>query len=556
MRHKIVKVTIKFPRVTPPTQVVILLVILAIGLRLYDLDTVPPGLYYDEIISVYHPYLYFQGEMSLPAVSVLIQLVSGKFFIYRLAGPSPFWIRFPSVLYGVFFMVVCWALAKRLYGLRVGIIASFLAAVIPWSFHFSRYGVTTSISYLFYITLAVYLLVAYLQTGNNDLKYGAFLAMAISLYTHALALIFTFLFFPVLLIVGLIFNRANLRRILIDVVLLFATLTSAASPLLITYLSPGVQLAFINYTTTEHSRSVSEFIINVIKRAYLHLSPDFLIISGGKSFASSSGGFSELVTLDSLYYYATAGKVGMLNFYGIFIYLGFLWLIYKTAKTKKVNLKTFLLIWWIVSYAITSGYAYYDNPNPARNIVGLPAFILAISLVISKIWLKLFNPYVGYITSWKFNKQFIVKFLKTLFIIVLITPSIFYLHIYFMTYRFSYNYFDYDYRLLSNYLTKNKLWSNYIVINEPRPDKWYVRIVLSFYNHSARRNIIRGDLTTVMSLLVSGKNVVIYITRETSQQDRLPLEIPSKLLDIVYFPDGEPVFAIWELRGSIGNSSP
>jgi len=535
-----------------PTQVVIFLIVLAAGLRLYDLGGVPLGLYYDEVISVYHPYLYTQGELSLPNVSVLGQLVAGKFFVYELAGSSAFWIRFPSAVYGCFFVVVCWVLAKRLYGLRAGMIACFLAVIVPWSFHFSRYGVTSLISYVFYDTLAVYLLVVYLQTGKEDFKYGAFLVIAVSLYTHAMALIFTFLFFPVLLIVGLTFNRANLRKISMDVILLLLTLILAASPLLITYLSPKVQLAFTKYTTIESSRSVSEFIVNVAKRAYLHLSADFLLISGGKSFVSSSGGFSELVTLDNLYYYATAGKIGMLNVYGVFIYLGFLWLIYKTAKTKKVDFKTFLIIWWILSYAITSGYAYYDNPNPARNIIGLPAFVLAISLVISKIWLKLFKPDVGYINKWKFKPQFPVKFLKALFIIALITPSIFYLHTYFVTYRSSYNYFDYDYKLLSSYLTENKLWGNNIVINEPRPEKWYAKTVLSFYNHSASENIIKGDLTSAMPLLISEEDVVIYVTRETSQKDELSPMIPSKLLDIIYYPDGESVFAIWELRGPIG----
>jgi hypothetical protein len=470
-------------------------------------------------------------------------------------GPSAFWARLPSAIYGILLVVLCWAFGKKLFGMRGGLIAGLLTAVIPWSFHFSRYGVVILTSYVFYVTLATYLFTIYFQTKKENVKFGAFIVVGISLYTHAMALMFNLVFFPILFVAGTVFSRFSFRKILVDLVLFFITMLLVASPFLVGYLSPAEQFSFTQNTTMAHSDNALDFIRLVMTRAYMHLSPDFLMISGGKSFALSSGSFGELMTPSSLYYYDTAGQIGMLNIYGIFFYVGFLWIVYEIVKNKRVKFSSFLLIWWILSYALVSGFAFYDNPNSARNIVGLPAFILVMSLIIDKLWVVLFDPNGFHIFGREVRVRLPTKTLKALFIIALILPSMFYLSTYFTIFEHSYDYFDYDYRLLSNYLTANNYWSNPLVINETRPDKWYAKTVLSFYNHSARENIIEGDLANAIPLLESEEDVAIYITRDTSQQDELSSVIPSKLLDVIRFPDGEPVFAVWELRGPIGKQT-
>ena len=45
-----------------------------------------------------------------------------------------------------------------------------------------------------------------------------------------------------------------------------------------------------------------------------------------------------------------------------------LWLLFEVVKNKKVKFSSFLLIWWIISFALVSGVAFYDNSDPARNI--------------------------------------------------------------------------------------------------------------------------------------------------------------------------------------------
>lgn len=527
--------------------VMVLLVVFASIIRLYQLGAIPLSLYYDEITSVYFPFLYFQGEIRLPIISVLISIVTGTIPIYGFAGPSAFWTRFPSVVYGVLFVVVCWALGKKLYEQRVGMIAGLLASVIPWSLHFSRYGVVCVISYAFYVTLAVYLLVLYFQTGKDRFKFAAFIAVGVSLYTHAMALIFDTLFFPLIIFAGFVYNRTKLRKLLKNMLLFFTIFLVFVLPFLVSYLFMTEQFSFTTHTTIQRSSGVIGLLEGVVKRAYLHLSPDFLVISTGKSFLLFKGS-GEFITQTGLYYFGTAGKIGILNVYGIFVYLGFLWLIYKVVKRPIVSFQWILLVWWVTSYAIASGFAYYDNPNAARNIVGLPAFILVISLVISKVWHVLFNSRDGYISRRALKRSFPVKTLKSLFLISLIVPSVYYLPTYFLTYESLYEYFDYDYKLLADYLTKNQLWSNSIVLNETRPDKWYAGIVLSFYNYSAKKRIVLGDLFTAFSMLKYRKNTVMYVTRDMSNQSGLSPLFLFTFLDVIYYPDNTPVFAVWKIN--------
>lgn len=538
----------------------LLLVILATALRLYDLGSVPFSLYYDEIANVYTPYLHLQAEQFSSFRNTLVHLVTGQYFIYEWVGPSAFWIRFPSVVYGVLFVILCWALAKRLYGLPAGIIAGFLACVVPWSFHFSRYGATIMIAYAFWVTLAVYLLVIYLQTGRENFKYFAFLAAGVSFYTHAVSLFFGFLFFPIMLVVGLAFNHASRRKIVVNVVLLCSTLLLAGSPHIISGLLPNppgtVEDVVIESTTFKVVHDPLSFAATVMESAYWHLSPDFLAISGGKSFTVPSGLPPCQFTKPScLYQYGSAGgKVGMLNIYGILVYIAFLWLIYRMiAKGRRgIGCGDALLIWWVVSYAIASGFAYYDNPNAARNIAGLPAFILIISFVINGVWSKLFAP-GGYIRRGaarmphptNFLRATFIAFWVALFIAILIMPSILYFNTYFKVYKAPFTYFDSQYKLAADYLTESHLWDNYIVIDDTR---WDAKTVLSFYNHPASKNISEGNLTHAISLLESEENVVIYITGDTSQQNGLTSLVSARFLHIVYSADKGPTLAIWELK--------
>ena len=145
------------------------------------------------------------------------------------------------------------------------------------------------------------------------------------------------------------------------------------------------------------------------------------------------------------------------------------------------------------------------------------------------------------------RKRFPTRPVKVVFLIALILPSAFYIPVYFTTFEHSYAYYDYDYQLLSEYFTEKNLWDYHIVINETMPDKWYGLIELSFYNNSARENLMMGNVSTAIPLLKSGYDV-IYVTREPSNDSELSI-VSSTLIGVVSYPNQTPVFKVWLLTG-------
>ena len=522
-----------------------LILFAALLLRLYQLGSAPSGLYYDEITSTYNPYLFFHGQLSLSPISILICFFSGSIFTYGFAGSSAFWTRFSSVIFGILLVVLCWAFGKTLFGARGGLIAGFLAAFVPWAFHFSRYGVSILMSYVFYVTLAAFLFTLYFKTKKEKYKFFAFVVVGISLYTHAQALFFDILFFPALFVAGCKLNKISVRKILVDSSLFFIIFAIMAMPFLVSYSSSPQKFSYVGTTIFSHSNNVLDFLNNVVTRIYLHLSPDFLIVSGGHSFAVSGGGFGQLITPASLYYYDTAGQIGMLNAYGVLFYIGIFWLLFEAVKNKKVKFSSFLLIWWIISYVLVSAIASYDNPDPARNIEGLSAFILIISLVVDKLWTLLFESDKIRILGRTIRKRFPTKLVKVVFLIALILPSTFFIPVYFKTFEHSYAYYDYDYKLLSAYFTEKNLWNYHLIINETRADKWYGLTILSFYHNPAPKNLVMGNILTALPLLDSGYDV-IYVTRAPSNDSGLTM-VSSTLIGVVSYPDQTPVFMVWNL---------
>jgi 4-amino-4-deoxy-L-arabinose transferase-like glycosyltransferase len=139
------------PAVRPRALLLVLLLIIALPPRLYDLGGNPPALNADEIgnltpfLSIirtgrdsdgrllpftYHrltrrPPLY--GLLALPGVMVF--------------GRSALVLRLPAVLLGVGGLVLLWVLGDRLLRApAAGAVAAFVMAAAPWHIHYSRIG--------------------------------------------------------------------------------------------------------------------------------------------------------------------------------------------------------------------------------------------------------------------------------------------------------------------------------------------------------------------------------------------------------------------------------
>lgn len=144
----------------------LLLMILLVGvaLRVWDLAHIPPGLYHDEAYSgldavailrgVGFP-VFLEGGGGRAPVFAYLQALS-----IFLLGPSPFALRLPTALIGlatlaVFFVLVRAINFKYLQATAVALIATAGLATSYWHLNFSRVGWETNLLLLF-ACLAVY----------------------------------------------------------------------------------------------------------------------------------------------------------------------------------------------------------------------------------------------------------------------------------------------------------------------------------------------------------------------------------------------------------------
>jgi hypothetical protein len=150
------------------------------------------------------------------------------------------------------------------------------------------------------------------------------------------------------------------------------------SPVFIDYILQSSSTAVIvsRYSTYSHSQNIFDWFRMIFERARMHLSPGFLIFTAP---STHDLGFQETMGQRGLLRYSPT-TYGELNYIAILLYPGILLLVYEAVKNRRRSYA--VLLGWIICYSIVSGIAYFDNPSPGRNIVGMPALVITIALFI------------------------------------------------------------------------------------------------------------------------------------------------------------------------------
>ncbi len=513
--------------------------VFALAIRLYRLDQVPPALYYDEITSTYSGYLLARGGLTIgDTVPVLIYAVTGSYPIYFLFGPSTFFARLPVAVYGSAIIFPVYLLAERLFGKNPALLSAVIAAVVPWGFHFSRFALP-SISFAFWVTTYVFALVGYCQTKRTAFKYLFAIALFASFYTHAMALPFGAIFlvfvFPILWRTREITGR--------DVASFIGVFVLSILPYGLVFFEPSGAPAYTGYSAFQVSKNLQDLVTTWADSIYVHLHPDFLVFTGGTNlFLPVSPGFTHRAGNTQVFSYADAGYNGMLNWYGILVYPALALVVYRILR-KQSRLVDFILGSWVLAYALASGYAYYDNPNAARNAEGFPAFVLLIVL-----FLVALSAFIQARVKVRQPKE--ARVLKTAIVvgiaILIAVPSAQYFSAYFNQFPVqTAQYFDYEYRALADYLTSNNLWNRDIYFYATNASEWYAATSLSFYNDSARSHIF-----TVWSLadLEARANAssVLALSALNDVQNLGAMNFSLAYRDTLYYPDGSVALVVAE----------
>lgn len=208
----------------------ILIILLAAGLRLWSLDHFPAGLNADEAAIGYNAYSLIQTGRDEHGNPWPIHFTSfgdykpGLYFylvlpLVKILGLNIWAVRLPSAILGIVCVWLIYLLVKELFGNeKISLISAFFLAISPWHLHFSRGGWEANTA-TFFILLGTWLFFK----GLKQAKFipWSVLAYILSFYTYHSARIVV----P-LLGLGLvvfyrkkIFKRANRQSIVVSLIL-------------------------------------------------------------------------------------------------------------------------------------------------------------------------------------------------------------------------------------------------------------------------------------------------------------------------------------------------
>jgi len=364
------------------TNIALLLIVLfAFFLRIYQISSNPPSLNWDEVSHGYNAYSIAKtgkdewgehlptifkayGDYKLP-VYIYVTAASTKIF-----GVNEFSVRFPSVLAGTFSVLFTFFLAEKLLNSKkTALIAGFLVAIEPWSLFLSRGAFEANLALFLFIS-GFYLFLEGLTRKNWRILVGTVL-LGLTVWTYNSYRIFT----PLLIIAAAtiykdellemlkakkILSSGSVILLIIFILPMFFQLLSPAGQARFSWVSIIDQGAIEKIISLRRSSNFSPlltrfiynrptyFFVNFIKNYTSHFSPSFLFLKGGSHYQFNIPDFGLLYLINL--------PLIILGLYSL-----------MTKKTK--NSKLILL--WILLSPIPSSLTR-QAPHTLRNITTLP----------------------------------------------------------------------------------------------------------------------------------------------------------------------------------------
>jgi hypothetical protein len=352
-----------------------LIVLSALFLRTYDIDSVPAGIYPDEAVNGTDALLanktgeykiFYTSNYGREGLFINLQALTIKIFGNTVLG-----LKFWSIFFGAMTVFGVFLLSKELFqSSRAGLIGAYFTAFSYWAINFSRIGFRANM-----VPLILAFTFYFLFKGLRTKKYSDFifsgLIFGLGIHTYI-----AFRVSPLVLIIllaSLILSREHFLKNFWRHILVFAfAMMVTATPMLLDFF----------YFHPEHyaSRTGGISVLNPqVNRGDLigTLAKTFSLSLGKYNFWGDQNwrhNYPPYPILNPLV--GIAFLVGL--FYSIYKFFRLLWLrIFRGIREEKFILYTLLLA-WLFSLLIPEFLAYEGNPHALRAIGTIPVvFIIA-----------------------------------------------------------------------------------------------------------------------------------------------------------------------------------
>lgn len=413
-----------------------LILVFAVSLRVFKLDSVPPALFGDEVDVGYQAYsLLMTGKdltgRFLPFYLKSLSEYRTPLYIYSavpfvgIFGLNEWGVRLPAVFWGIISIIGIFLLGRKIYNAKVGLTAMALMSVSPWHLQYSRasFEVTMLLSFLI-------LGVHFFLKGSEKNRYFILSAILLisSIYIYSTAVVFA----PLLILLLVVLYRKQIQKTSAKTILLvvlsavivllplgtslitgeakerFTTVSIFQDKILLdklnlarkgeTYYSPEKELKKTDPKTELIFHNKATVFTQVFLTNYFKaINPLFLFADGDINFRHSIHEMGEEYLFELI-----------LLVLGIF------------ALTKSERKKSLLLFGWLLLAPIPASLTDQGGSHATRLIIMLPAISLTGAL--GGNWI---------LENWK---NITGKILTCLVIIIFLFNFVFYLHRYYIHY--------------------------------------------------------------------------------------------------------------------------
>lgn len=535
----------------------LIILILATILRVYQLDKVPVELFGDELDVGYQAYSILKtGEdlygQKLPIFFHSLSEYRAPLFLYSvvptvwLFGLNEWGVRLPAAFWGLLGVLGIFLLAKYLFNEKIALISALILSISPWHIHYSRAAFEVTMLLAFLIFGSLLFLKGF---KNSGLLILSAILFALTPYIYSTAT----LFMPFWLILLGWWKRDELLKNALQIVVAVVVFLLVLIPYGINWISGTAGARFnlisifneqsvkdqvllaqqteklpLNFEKVFHNKSLAYF--QVFTLNYLRaFSPEFLFLMGDPNFRQS------------------IHEMGELYFYELVPLLLGIWLLLHKKEKEK-----WIVFGWLLISPIPAALTFDGGFHATRNFLMLVPLTILIGLGI--------NELIVLIT-----KKSLKKYLTLGLIILGVVNFTFFLHRYFSHYpNESWRAWNFGFKEPMQYLANASQYSKTYINNSYEPsllrflfwtkydparfhqefsgDKLIKNVTANFDGFALENKYYFGKWNSPFENNLKNGQLFIASSRDDITNPQILADPNLKLLKTVPSPSGEVIF--------------